>query len=204
MGNFSPIPGWLWRVRSSGRNAPNPGFQSRAFLLFKPVPRRSVPEFPVERRVRAVLCGRESAIIYPPSTKGTGLNSLQQVHGIRLASFLNVDNILLCTHNPLFIKNVYGILRDEGFGVETADHPALAVRMVLEQNYSAVMIDAQPFGLSAGDATKIIKTVSPETMVILVGCGDEEQDGLGINMPMDLSELKNLVHNVFNVKISRM
>lgn len=126
------------------------------------------------------------------------------MHGIRLASFLNVDNILLCTHNPLFIKNVYGILRDEGFGVETADHPALAVRMVLEQNYSAVMIDAQPFGLSAGDATKIIKTVSPETMVILVGCGDEEQDGLGINMPMDLSELKNLVHNVFNVKISRM
>jgi DNA-binding response OmpR family regulator len=117
---------------------------------------------------------------------------------------LYVNKILLCTHNPISIKNIYGILRDEGFGVETADHPALAVRMVLEQSYSAVIIDAQPFGLPVGDATKIIKTVSPETTVILVGCNDDDQDGLGINMPMDLSELRNLIHNFRGVsKISK-
>lgn len=110
-----------------------------------------------------------------------------------------MKKILLCTHNPISVKNLYGILRDEGFAVETADHPALAVRMVLEQGYSAVIIDSQPFGLSVADATKIIKTVSPETAVILVGCKDDDQDGLGINMPMDLSELRNLLHDVINV-----
>jgi DNA-binding response OmpR family regulator len=115
-----------------------------------------------------------------------------------------VNNILLCTHNPISVKNLYGILRDEGFGVETADHPALAVRMVLEQSYNAVIIDSQPFGLSVGDAAKIIKTVSPETTVILVGCSDDDQDSPGINVPMDLSELRNLVHNVISVrKISK-
>ncbi len=114
-----------------------------------------------------------------------------------------MNKILLCTHNPISIKNIYGILRDEGFGVETADHPALAVRMVLEQNYSAVIIDSQPFGLPVGDATRIIKTVSPETTVILVGCNDVDEDGLGISVPMDLSELKNLIHNFMSVsKIS--
>jgi DNA-binding NtrC family response regulator len=110
-----------------------------------------------------------------------------------------VNKILLCTHDPISIKNIYGILRDEGFGVETADHAALAVRMVLEQNFSAVIIDSQPFGLPVGDAIKVIKTVSPETTVILVGCNDADQDGPGINMPMDLSELKNLIHNVMSV-----
>ena len=116
-----------------------------------------------------------------------------------------MNRILLCAHNPISVRNVYGILRDEGFEVETAEHPALAVRMVLQQSYDAVIIDAQPFGLSTRDATKIIKTVSPETTVILLGCSDEDQDGLGINMPMDLAELKNLVHNVISLnKISRI
>lgn len=89
--------------------------------------------------------------------------------------------------------------------METADHPALAVRMVLQQSYDAVIMAAQPFGLSMRDATKIIKTVSPETTVILVGCSEEDQDDLGINMPMDLAELKDLVHNVTGLnKISRI
>lgn len=115
-----------------------------------------------------------------------------------------MNRILLCTHNPISLKNVYGILRDEGFEVETADHPALAVRMVLEKSYNAVIIDAQPFGLSVADAARIIKTVSPETTVILVGCDDEDGDTPDINIPMDLSELKNLVHNVRQVQnISR-
>ncbi|MEJ2682833.1 MAG: hypothetical protein P8Z71_00365 [Candidatus Sulfobium sp.] len=109
-----------------------------------------------------------------------------------------MNEILLCTHNPISFKNLYGILRDDGYGVETADHPALAVRMVLEQSYSAVIIDAQPFGLSVEDAARIIKTVSPETTVILVGFNDEDRESPGIRMPMDLSELKNLVHNVTN------
>jgi DNA-binding NtrC family response regulator len=120
-------------------------------------------------------------------------------------SSVAVNKILLCTHNPISIKNIYGILRDEGFGVETAEHPALAVRMVLEQSFSAVIIDSQPFGLSVEDATKIIKTVSPETTVIMVDCNGDEPEGLGIGIstPMDLSELKNLVHNVKKVsKIS--
>lgn len=116
----------------------------------------------------------------------------------------DVDNILLCAHNPISVKNLYGILRDEGLSVETADHPALAVRMVLEGDYRAVIIDAQPFGLSVADATKIIKSISPETAVILVGCDEDDQDGLGINVPMDLSELRSLVHDVTSVnKISK-
>lgn len=125
--------------------------------------------------------------------------SFRQLHGTGIAHKSVVNEILLCTHNPISFKNLYGILRDDGYGVETADHPALAVRMVLEQSYSAVIIDAQPFGLSVEDAAKIIKTVSPETTVILVGFNDEDRESPGIRMPMDLSELKNLVHNVTNV-----
>lgn len=107
-----------------------------------------------------------------------------------------MNEILLCTHNPILIKNLYGVLRDEGYNVEIADHPALAVQMTLNWNYIAVVIDSEPFGLSAEDAVQIIKSVSPDMPVIIVGYAKHTADVLSIKMPVDLEELKQAIHDV--------
>jgi DNA-binding response OmpR family regulator len=110
-----------------------------------------------------------------------------------------MNEILVCTHNPILMKGLYGILRDEGFQVSVADHAAPAVQMVLKSQYAAVIIDVQIFGLPVDDTVRIIKAISPETPVIVVGCSDEDQDGLSIKVPADLAEVRKVVHNVSTV-----
>ena len=107
-----------------------------------------------------------------------------------------MKEVILCSHNPLLLKNLYGILRDEGYLVEIADHPALAVRMALKRNYSMVVIDSEPFGLSVHDAIRIIKTVLPEVLVIFVGYDKLETDALTIEAPIDLAKFKRAVHDL--------
>jgi DNA-binding response OmpR family regulator len=107
-----------------------------------------------------------------------------------------VSEILLCTQNPILIKGIYGILRDEGYGVEIADYPAHAVQKILHGEYRAVIIDTHAFGLPAEDAVRIIRVVSPEIVIILVGCREYEADALSVRMPVDLGELKRLVHGI--------
>jgi len=110
-----------------------------------------------------------------------------------------MNEVLLCTHNPILIKNVYGILRDEGFGVEVVDHSALAVQKVFQGSYIAVIIDAESFGLSAEDAVHIIKSVSPEIVVICVGFAKLSSGVMSMNLPVDLEEFKRAIHDVRRV-----
>lgn len=107
-----------------------------------------------------------------------------------------MKNILLCSSNPLLIKNLYGVLRDEGHAVEIVEHPALAVKNVLQAHYDFVIVDSEPFGMSAREAAQIIKSVSP-TMPIVVMGGEEEKDHAdGMEALLDLEEFKRTIHSI--------
>ena len=107
-----------------------------------------------------------------------------------------MEEILLCTHDPILVKSLYGILRDKGHDVEIADHLALAIQMILKSHYYAVIIDGKPFGLSVEDAVQIMKTVSPEMPIIVVGGPECETGALSIRMPVDLEELRELINSI--------
>ena len=104
-----------------------------------------------------------------------------------------MEEILLCTHDPILVKSLYGILRDKGHDVEIADHLALAVQMILKSHYYAVIIDGKPFGLSVEDAVQIMRTVSPEIPIIVVGGPECETDALSVRIPVDLEKLRELI-----------
>jgi len=112
-----------------------------------------------------------------------------------------VGNILLCTQNPLLIKGLYGILRDEGYDVDLSDYPAQAVQQIMKHSYEAIIIDSQAFGMPAEDAIKVIKSIVPDIRVILVGYPEEETDSLSIKMPIDLEKLRDLVHSMHKSSI---
>jgi len=107
-----------------------------------------------------------------------------------------MEDILLCTHDPILVKSLYGLLRDRGHEVEIADHLTLAVQMVLKSQYYAVIIDGKPFGLSVEDAVQIMKTVSPEMPVIVFGGPVSDTDSMSIRMPVDLEQLRELINSM--------
>ena len=80
-----------------------------------------------------------------------------------------MKNIILCSSNPILIKSLYSMLREDGYNVETIEHPAQAVQMVMHRHYHCVIVDSEPFGLSAEDAAKIIKAVAPLMPILFVG-----------------------------------
>lgn len=104
----------------------------------------------------------------------------------------------MCTHNPLLIKGLYGILRDEGYDVEITDHPAHAVRLIMENRFLGVILDSKAFGLPAEDAVQIIKTIAPEIRIILLGYPELETDTMSVKVPSDLDVLRKLVHGLKN------
>ncbi len=106
-----------------------------------------------------------------------------------------MKDILLCCSNPILIKSLYCVLREEGYNVEIVEHPSLAVQKVLFGKYDFVIVDSEPFGLSAEDAVQIIKTVSPGTPTVVVGSGS---DGLvpSVDTPVDLEKFKLTIHSI--------
>lgn len=111
-----------------------------------------------------------------------------------------MNDILVCTHDPILMKNVYGILRDEGFAVDISDSPGRAVQMVIRGNYGAVIMDTHAFGLPVEDAVPIIKTVSPNIQVILIGHPKIIPDSLSVRLPLNLEELRETVHSLRRVR----
>jgi DNA-binding response OmpR family regulator len=107
-----------------------------------------------------------------------------------------MKNILLCSSDPLLIKNLYGVLRDEGFAVKTVEHPALAVQMVISGTFDALVVASEPFGLSAEDAVQIIRSVKPDLQVIFVGCDRECGGAHGDGAPLDLALIKGKIHSI--------
>jgi DNA-binding NtrC family response regulator len=106
-----------------------------------------------------------------------------------------MKDIILCSSNPILVKSLYCVLREEGFNVEIAEHPSLAVQRVLFGKYDFVIIDSEPFGLSAEDAVEIIKAVSPGTPTVVVGCG-MGADVPSVETPVDLEEFKHTIHSI--------
>lgn len=111
-----------------------------------------------------------------------------------------MDTILLCSHNPILVKSLYGILRDEGYSVDVAEHPSQAVHMVMGKSFSSVIIDPEPFGLSVDDAVKIIRSVAPETLVIFVGNDSPETETLSIEVPINLLEFRKAIKTLHRIQ----
>ena len=107
-----------------------------------------------------------------------------------------MKNIILCSSNPLLIKNVYGFLRDEGYIVDIVEHPALAVKKVLWGAYDLVIVDSEPFGMSADEAAQVIRSVAPGMPVVIMGGEGEKDPAAGIGAPLDLEEFKRTIHSI--------
>jgi DNA-binding response OmpR family regulator len=107
-----------------------------------------------------------------------------------------MKKIILCSSNPLLVKSLYGMLRDEGYAIEDVEHPALAVQKILGSTYDFMIVDAEPFGLSAEDAARIITTIAPEMPIFCVG-GDTAVDTLPmIRLPADLDAIKEMIQHI--------
>jgi DNA-binding response OmpR family regulator len=107
-----------------------------------------------------------------------------------------VNEILLCSHNPILIKSLYGVLRDEGYQIDIADHPAGAVQLIFRNQYTAVIMDPEPFGLPVKDAVQIMRTVQPGVIVIFIGSDKLGIDVLNVDVPVDLEEFKKMIRDV--------
>ena len=107
-----------------------------------------------------------------------------------------MKNIILCSSNPLLIKNVYGVLRDEGYTVDTVEHPALAVKKVLWGTFDFVIVDSEPFGMTAQEAAQVIRSVAPGMPIVIMG-GERDMDPAdGMGAPLDLEEFKRTIHSI--------
>jgi DNA-binding response OmpR family regulator len=107
-----------------------------------------------------------------------------------------MKHIILCSSSTLLIKNLYGILRDEGYCVDIIEHPSFAVQLVLNRKYDLVIIDSEPFGMSAEDAANIINRVAPETAVMVLGSTAGQEQAQSLESPVDLEEFKRTLHAI--------
>lgn len=105
-----------------------------------------------------------------------------------------MTGILLCTHDPMLIKGLYGVMRDMGFDVDISDHPAGAVRAIMNSSYHTLIMDSRAFGLSADEASRIIREISPEIRIIIIGDRGHETDLSTIKVPLDLQALGELLN----------
>jgi len=106
-----------------------------------------------------------------------------------------MKKIMLCSSNPLLVKSLYGMLRDEGYLVEDVEHPALAVQRILKNAYDFLIVDAEPFGLSAEDAACIMKTIAPEMPVLRIGGGPALDNLPVMRLPADLDAIKEALRH---------
>ena len=104
-------------------------------------------------------------------------------------------NILLCSSDPLLVKNLSNVLRNEGFAVVTVEHPAFAVKKVLQSSFDVVVVDSEPFGMSAEEATLAIKAVSPQMPVLMIGNGGDGFPAGFIWKPVDLEAFRRAVQH---------
>jgi CheY-like chemotaxis protein len=107
-----------------------------------------------------------------------------------------MKNILVCSSNPLLIKSLYGMLRDQGCNVDVVEHPAFAVQKVIETHYDSLIFDSEPFGLSAEDAAEIIEAVNPSLPILFLGSEGKQAWQTVVRKPVDLEELQRVIHSI--------
>jgi CheY-like chemotaxis protein len=108
-----------------------------------------------------------------------------------------VEQILLCSNNPIFIKSLYGVLWDAGLHADIADHHSLAITMVLNRRYLAIIIDAAQLGLAAEEIIRIIKGILPDIPIIVAGCDVSSDGAFSLKAPVDLEEFKEVIHTIY-------
>ena len=105
-----------------------------------------------------------------------------------------MKKILFCSSNQILIKSIYGSLRDDGHEVEITEHPAFAVQKIMASRYDFLLIDSEPFGLSAEDAVDIIRKIAPKLSILFVGSSEAGQ--MKKVTPVDLEELKRIINSI--------
>ncbi|NOY53182.1 MAG: hypothetical protein GXP58_06115 [Deltaproteobacteria bacterium] len=113
-----------------------------------------------------------------------------------LLFYYGMNDILLCSSDPIFIKNLYGILREDGYRVDIAGHASMAVRMVFEKSFAAVILDSDAVGMSSGEAARIILRVISGIPVILAGESLLPEGAFSISKPLDLEEVLEVLRTV--------
>jgi hypothetical protein len=66
----------------------------------------------------------------------------------------------------------------------------------MNQKYDVLIIDSEPFGLSAEDAAEIVRTVSPGVSILFVGKGQEKGRVQAVESPVDLEDFKRTIHSI--------
>ena len=109
-----------------------------------------------------------------------------------------MKRILLCSSNPLLVKSLYASLREEGFAVDDVEHPSFAVQKVLQGPYDLTIIDAEPFGMPAGEAARIVGAIAPGMPILCLGgeAGADLAHQQLLTVPADLDAIKEMIHRV--------
>lgn len=119
-----------------------------------------------------------------------------------MASNLLISHImrktLLCSHDPMLIKNLYGLFIDSGFSVEVVDHPSFAIKRIMEGGIELLVIDAATIGLSAKETVEIIGNLVPDLPYILVGKDSNRPSMDGF----DIERLKGFLMAIREAEIS--
>lgn len=109
----------------------------------------------------------------------------------------SVAELLLCTHDPIFLKSLYGMLREEGFGVDVVEHTSIAVQRAFHKDYAAVILDSESIGFPAQDAAEIIRISSRDATVIIAGKAKLSGNALAVEKPVDLEEFRALIRSLW-------
>ena len=111
------------------------------------------------------------------------------------------ESILLCSQDPLLTKQLYGPLSDFGYMVEIREHAAEAIKCILGKHYLVVILDSRDVGLNVIEAATIIKSLSPEIYILVIGELDNDSDAYSVKNPEDLDRLLEFVSKLSCLKV---
>ena len=106
------------------------------------------------------------------------------------------NDILLCSQHPLLTRELYGPLRDSGRRVEIIEHAAEAIKCILEKRYLAVILDSRDVGLNVIEAAAIIRSLSPDIHILIIGEHGDDSDEYSVKGPEDLDRLLEFVNKL--------
>lgn len=111
-----------------------------------------------------------------------------------------VKEALVCTHNPLLIKSLQGILQDEGYAVEVTEQPSFVIQVAARKHYATIIIDSESFGLSVEEVIRIVGTLLPDASFLVIGNHPYNPGTFSIKTPVDLEEFKHVLHTMHRLR----
>jgi DNA-binding NtrC family response regulator len=112
-----------------------------------------------------------------------------------------MTDVLLCSQNPLLVKNIYGMLSDSGYGVEIAEHPAFAVQRVMAKSFACVIFDSEPFGLPVEEAVAIMHRIAPAVPVLVMEGAVDAGQVLGAIVAHSPEDVKKTIDEVARLSV---